>query len=518
MRRTTPPRRALFAATLTAACLFAVGASAEDGDRMNVLFLISDDLRADLGCYDHPLAQTPNLDRLAAQGVRFDRAYCQYPLCNPSRTSMLTGRQPTTTRLYGNRDWIGAWHPDWVTLPRHFKNHGYRTLRTGKIFHGGIDDTEAWTVGGEPRRWGDDSTPPPDPRSLPPISAADEEARHRRMLAGDRRRAPSSDRWEAVEDEAAAELGDTRVADRAIAYLREQAGSDTPFFLACGFSKPHSPLVAPKQFFDLYDVEDIQLPPDYAAWPVVPPGFPRGSIRRINADLFIGRHAPPQEARETIRAYLACISYVDWNVGRVLAELDRLGLRESTIVVFWSDHGYQLGEKGKWSKAGSLWEQGTRVPFIIHDPRAAGNGRASPRIVQAVDIYPTLVDLCALPVPEGLDGRSLAPLLEDPEQAWDHPAFTAWSERNRGLSGVVVRTERWRYAEFYGPGAGAMLTDPINDPHELHNLVWKPEHAGVVAELSRILRAHAGDAVEATAPEDLAAFPEAIRPATSPHP
>jgi arylsulfatase A-like enzyme len=201
-----------------------------------------------------------------------------------------------------------------------------------------------------------------------------------------------------------------------------------------------------------------------------------------------------------IRAYLACISYVDWNVGRVLAELDALGLRDNTIVVFWSDHGYQLGEKGKWSKAGSLWEQGTRVPFIIHDPRVAGNGRTSPRIVQAIDIYPTLADLCDLPKPEGLEGRSLRPLLEDPDRPWDHPAFTVWSERNRGVSGVVMRTERWRYAEFFGPGAGAMLTDPIHDPHELTNLVHDPQYADVVRGLSATLHEYAEGATEPTAP------------------
>src|SRR5690606_33923250 len=152
--------------------------------------------------------------------------------------------------------------------------------------------------------------------------------------------------------------------------------------------------------------DDINLPPDFAPRPTVPEGFPAGSIRMSTADLFIGREATPEQAREMIRAYLACVSYVDWNVGRVLAELDGLGLRDNTIVVFWGDHGYQLGEKGKWSKAGSLWEQGTRVPFIIHDPRAKGNGQSSPRVVELLDIYPTLVDLCGLPSYEGLEGRS----------------------------------------------------------------------------------------------------------------
>lgn len=187
-----------------------------------------------------------------------------------------------------------------------------------------------------------------------------------------------------------------------------------------------------------------------------------------------------------IHAYLACVSYVDWNMGRVLAELDKQGLRENTIVVFWSDHGYQLGEKGKWSKAGSLWEQGARVPLIIHDPRAEGNSSSSPRVVELVDLYPTLTDLCGLPTPEGLDGVSLQPLLKDPNAKWDRPAYTVWNEQGKGITGVSVRTERWRYAEFYGVGAGAYLTDPINDPHELRNLVNDPRYKEVVEKLHQL--------------------------------
>jgi arylsulfatase A-like enzyme len=487
------------------ACIASLSADAAASDEpMNVLFIVSDDLRTDLGSYGHPLAQTPNLDRLGAQGVRFERAYCQYPLCNPSRSSMLTGRYPTTTNLYGNREWFGATYPNWVSLPRHFRDQGYVTLRSGKIFHGGIDDTEAWTEGGEARRW-ENPVGTPEVRARTPITPAEERERVAQMVAGDVQRAPSSDRWEAVEGDTS-RMGDTVVTDRAIDYLRRAAGRGAvgggviaqPFFLAMGLSKPHSPLVAPSRFFDLYDVSTIPLPPDFAPRPTVPEGFPAGSIRAINADLFIRRDASEEQAREMIRAYLACVSYVDWNVGRVLAELDALGLRENTIVVFWSDHGYQLGEKGKWSKAGSLWEQGARVPFIVHDPRRGGNGTASSRVVQAIDIYPTLVDLCGLPIPDGLDGTSLRPLLDDPGATWNRPAFTFWNERGRGVSGAVIRTERWRYAEFFGPGAGAMLIDPVADPHELRNLAHDPAHGEVVSELSALLRAPVAGKTEAS--------------------
>jgi iduronate 2-sulfatase len=471
---------------------------ASDSTPMNVLFISIDDLRTEVGAYGATRAITPNIDRLAAEGVKFDRAYTQYPLCNPSRISMLTGRYPRTSEMYGNRDWFNAWYPDWVSLPKYFKQHGYTTIRSGKIFHGDvIDDAAAWTVGGVPHNFS-----APRPASVVadrPITAEEEAARLATMRAADIERAEGSDFWQAVEghDEIAA-LGDNRSAEGAIAALKQWKRGDAPFFIGVGFVKPHSPLVAPKQFFDLYEAEKITLPPDFAPRPKVPAGFPEASIRAINADLFIERDASEQEAREMIRAYLACTSFTDWNVGRVMQALDEAGLRESTIVVLWSDHGYQLGEKGKWSKAGSLWEQGVRVPMIIHDPRAKGNGQASPRVVELLDLYPTLVDLCGLPAVAELEGRSLRALLDQPEEASSRPAFSVWSERNRGISGVVVRTERWRYAEFFGPGAGAFLSDAINDPHELTNLVNDPQHVAVVRELSAIARAHVAGKTEPT--------------------
>lgn len=467
---------------MVAACSWSETLSAEGSDpgesrRPNVLFLMSDDLRNELGCYGSKLAKTPNLDRLAKEGVRFDRAYCQFPLCNPSRTSMLTGRHPGTTGVIGNRTWYGTAHPEVVSLPLHFRNSGYRTLRAGKIFHGGMDELNSWDEGGEERYFGADAPArPPQPRRS--------ESRDGRPLS----KAERSDRRIVLEG-AAEQGGDHRVADEAIAFLREHR--DETFFLACGFSKPHSPLAAPKRFFELWNPEEIPLPKDFARQPTVPEGFPAGSIRPRNTDLFIGREASPEEAREMIVAYLASSAWMDWNVGRVLAELERLGLRENTIVVFWGDHGFQLGEKGKWSKAGSLWEQGIRVPLFVVDPRAAGNGRACARVVESVDLYPTLVERCGLPPVEGLEGRSLAPLLEDPEAAWDHPAFSIWSEDGEHFTGVSLRTERWHFAEFFGRGAGRMLTEPAVDPDEVVNLAKRPEHAERVAEFSRMVRDYA---------------------------
>lgn len=457
------------ALSLLAAVAVAGAASPTRREKLNVLFLISDDLRPELGCYGSTIARTANVDALSARGVRFDLAYCQFPLCNPSRTSFLTGRHPTTTGILGNRGFFRTAHPEFVSLPQLFKLNGYATLRSGKIFHGGIDDTEAWTEGGEPRGANARADAPDAP-----------------VQTGSR--AAQSDRFIVLDGDGESD-GDYAVADHAIALLRKY--KDRPFFLGCGFSKPHSPPSAPRRFYELYPLDAVTLPPDFAPRPTVPPGFPRLSIRPRNADLFIDRDATAAQAKQMIRAYLASVSWMDWNVGRVIAALDRLGLREKTIIVFWGDHGYHLGEKGKWSKAGSLFEKGTRVPLILAAPGAAGNGQASPRVVQSIDVYPTLVELCGLTPPTALEGRSLAALLADPRAAWGHPAFTVWSEDGRALSGVAVRTERWRYAEYGGGRDGALLLDPEADPNELTNLADDPRLAAVRAELSALVRRYA---------------------------
>ncbi len=463
----------------------------------NVLFIMSDDMRVELGCYGSRFgAKTPNLDALAQSGVRFDRNYCQYPLCNPSRVSLLTGRNPAKTGVLGNRTNFRDAHPDWTTLPQLFRENGYVSVRAGKIYHGGIDDTKSWDEASGGR---------PEDQEAMQSQVKGPEARHKAEHAGSdqqvakpaaplsnepegRSRAAYSDRIVVLDGNGEGH-GDYHTADRTIENLRKY--KDRPFFIACGFVKPHSPPTAPKRFFDLYDVNKIQLPPDFAAWPTVPPGFPSAAIRKRNADLFMGREATEAAAKEVIRAYIASISFVDWNAGRVLAELERLGLRDNTIVVYVCDHGYQLGEKGKWSKAGSLFEMGTRVPLIVSAPGMKGNGQTCKRIVESQDIYPTLVDLCGLPKQNELDGKSLMPLLQSPSAQWDKPAYSVWSEDGKSLHGVAVRTETWRYAEYGKDGAnGAMLLDPA-DPNELKNFADDPKNKPVVAELSALTRKYA---------------------------
>ncbi len=472
--------------------------------KLNVLLIMADDLRVELGCYASRFkAKTPNLDALAKSGVRFDRNYCQFPLCNPSRASLLTGRNPTRTGVLGNRTDFRALHPDWVSLPQLFRRNGYTSMRAGKIFHGGIDDPQAWdtTSGGSAAEEGGMQSggeghvldtariaERTDRDLLSPKLAAPTAEENE-----GRRRAEYSDRIVILDGNGEGH-GDYHTADRTIQNLQQYR--DTAFFIACGFVKPHSPPTAPQKFFDLYEDKDIELPPDFAAWPTVPPGFPAAAIRPHNADLFIGRGASVAEAKEVIRAYLASISWMDWNVGRVIRQLDLLGLRENTVIVFLADHGYQLGEKGKWSKAGSLFEMGTRVPLIISAPGQAGNGRDCPRIVESLDLYPTITELCGLAAPKEVEGRSLVPLLKDPSSAWDKPAYSIWSEDGKTIHGTAVRTENWRYAEFGKDGInGSLLLDPHGDPLELKNVADIDANQSVCRELSSLARKYAATLV-----------------------
>jgi len=458
---------------------------------LNVLFFMSDDMRTELACYNSRFnVHSPNIDALGAHGVRFDRNYCQFPLCNPSRSSLFTGHIPRETTVLGNGTAVVKVHPEWITLPHLFRQAGYTTLRTGKLFHAGLDDHEAWTdFDGDvesmhPTTLGTKmelpraQIPMPD-GVLPPLPVDNAQAAHSDQIL--------------VLDGDGEGAGDFLVADRAIKMLNQVAADpDTPFFVGCGFSKPHSPPQAPQRFFDLYDPAKIQLPPDFAAWPTVPPGFPKAAIRPRNADLFIGRGASESEAQQVIRAYVASIAWADWNLGRVVAELERLKLRDNTVIVFVADHGYQLGEKGKWSKAGSLFEGGTRIPLIIDMPGAKGNGRSCTRMVQSLDIYRTLCELAGLEPPSHVEGTSLVSLLHDPRgPKWDQPAYSVWSEDGRTIHGTAVRTEKWRYAE-YGKDAvnGAMLFDVHADPMELTNLADDPKHKTVRDELSKLIAAY----------------------------
>jgi iduronate 2-sulfatase len=435
----------------------------------NVLLIMADDLNNDLGAYGHTTVKTPNLDRLAKRGVRFDRAYTQFPLCSPSRVSLLTGRRPDTTRVHDLVTDFRTTLPDVVTLPQAFKRSGYVSARVGKIYHygnpgqigtSGLDDPASWDEVVNPR--GVDKDEEPRVTNLTPARGLGSALAYYASPAPDE------------------EHTDGMVASRTIALLQKY--KDRPFLIGAGFYRPHCPFIAPQRYFDLYPLNSIRAP-SFAAADLE--GVPRAAwfTNPPNWDV------RPTGLRETIRAYYASISFLDANVGRVLDALDRLGLADETIVVFISDHGYHLGDRGQWMKQ-TLFEQSTRAPLIVAGAGVAAKGGTSPRIVEFLDLYPTLVALAGIPSPDGLQGRSLVPLLKDPRAAWDHAAL---SQVRRGpaataFMGYSVRTRDWRYTEWDGGAQGVELYDERRDPGERRNLAADPTHQRQVAEMQRLLR------------------------------
>ena len=455
--------------------LFALGTVAALGapanSRPNVLLIVSDDLATTLGCYGYPQAKTPQLDALAKRGVRFDRAYCQFPHCNPSRSSFLTGLRPNTTRVTLNEDNLYDNLPGVVTLPAFFRQQGYATARCGKIFHLGVpagtesrDDPKAWDFG----------TPFKDERPYP--TARESVVK---VKTGKKQGLP----WQEIpvgDDD----LVDGNFAREAIAWL-ERRDRAKPFFLAVGFHRPHLPFVAPAKYFDLYPFDAIRLPAEPADDEVdIPLPARNESVSQY------AMSATPDQRRAAIRAYLATVSFMDAQAGRVLDALRRLGVAENTIIVFTGDHGWHLGEHGLWHKR-SLFEQSARVPFIIHAPGAKGNGQVSASIVELLDIYPTLCDLAGLPAPQALQGRSLRPVLNEPRATVNGMAFT---QARRGPDNVnwgrSLRTSRWRCTEWDEGRNGIELYDHDSDPGEFTNLASDPQYAGVLKDLRNLLAEH----------------------------
>jgi arylsulfatase A-like enzyme len=458
---------ALGAAAAVARPAWAAGAApAKRARPYNVLLLMADDARPWFGCYGVSEMKTPNIDRLAAGSVLFDHAYCQYPVCNPSRTSMLTGRYPNKTRqvLNGIHHFRDI-HPDWVTLPQHFKQYGYATANSGKIFHGLAQDHASWT------EWVADYVPEHARRGRVPVTDAPGE---------DGKVAPQP-RYRVLEGNGE-EGPDYWIAESGIKFLNKY--KDRPFFIAVGLHAPHAAPTAARRFYDLYPLADMKLPRDFATRPTVPPGCPDFMLPATNDVFYMKVENTPEEAKEVIRGYHAAVSNADWNLGRVLDALARLGLAENTIVVFTADHGYHNGEKGRWGKT-TVFEVAQRVPLIVRVPGGGGNGRGCQRTVQHLDLYPTLCELCGLPQPAGLQGHSLASLLADPKAAWAHPA--CGMSRTGGPLGYTVRTERYRYAEWDGGKTGSVLFDHASDPLETINLASTTAHASTVAEMKRLL-------------------------------
>ncbi len=433
--------------------------AAEGDTRLNVLFIVADDLNNDLGCYGNPVVKSPNLDRLAARGVRFDRAWCQYPVCNASRTSLLSGRRPDTTGVVDNTTPPRTHLKDAVMLPEHFRRNGYTTIKVGKIFHTG-DAFE------DPRSWDTDIRETREAKNPP-------ESQILAKNAGVVLSAKDKDTWDGF------------VARKAAALMEAAARSGKPFFVAAGFRRPHTPYIAPKKYFDLY-------PPDQLTPRPEPPEHVK-NIPPIALTYNLGSPRLTEEQRRPVMsAYYASLSFMDAQVGVLLDTLDRLQLRERTIVIFLSDHGYHLGEHGGlWHKM-TVFEQASRVPLILAAPGKRPG--VSPRLVELVDVFPTLAELCGLAKPDGLEGLSFVPLLDQPQRPWKQAAFTVVSHSGKvqGATnldptklGRTIRTERWRYTEWFN-GAVEMY-DHDNDPYELANLGSSPSHAADRAELKRRL-------------------------------
>ena len=482
--------------TAIASIVLSHAASAADADkRPNVLMIAVDDLRPDLGCYGHAEAKTPHIDALAQRGMVFRRAYCQQAVCSPSRTSLLTGLRPDATKVYDLVTHFRSTVPDVVTLPQHFKDRGYYTVGMGKIYHGGLDDAKSWS---EPHKNGG----APGyilPENVERIAAGREQAK----AAGKKGKALNrSGRGAAFE---AADVPDNAyhdgsLADMAVAKLRELNGAelkakDQPFFLAVGFLKPHLPFNAPKKYFDLYDPAALKL----ATNPFRPkdaPPFAITDFGELRAYHGIPKEGPVDEAlaRQLVHAYRAATSYTDANIGRVLAELDRLDLRDDTIVVLWGDHGWKLGEHAGWCKHTCV-ENDTRSTLIVSAPGTKAVGQPTDRLVEFVDIYPTLCDLAGLPLPAHLEGTSFRPLLDEPARDWKTAAFSQYPRTHEGqqLMGYAMRTDRYRYVEWRDRKSGAVaaqeLYDHQSDPAENENLAPQAASKDVLAKLSAQLAA-----------------------------
>ena len=467
----------------------------------NVLFIAVDDLRPELGCYGKDYIKSPNIDRIAAKGIVFDRAYCQEAVCSPTRTSLLTGTRPDTNKVWDLKTHFRKALPDVVTLLQNFKNNGYFVQGMGKIYHGGFNDPESWSVpwvnpksqvyalpenlelnghkpAGEPDGDGESKLPgPKEPY------AAGEIAPNRLRTRG-----PAYECADVPDNN----YTDGKVADLAIEALRNVAAKKEPFFLAVGFVKPHLPFVAPKKYWDLYDPKTIKLAPN----PFRPKDAPdysllEGGELRIYHGIPDG-HLPDDLALKLKHAYYASVSYADAQVGKLLDELKRLGLDKDTIVILWGDHGWKLGEHDAWAKHSNV-ENDVNAPLILSVPGMKKPGVHSSALVEFVDVYPTLSELAGLPLPSHLEGTSFKPLLENPSRPWKTAAFSQYPRSHEAthkedLMGCSMRTDRYRFTVWvdekdHSKIDAVELYDHQADPQENVNIAKKPENADLVKQL-----------------------------------
>ncbi len=433
---------------------------------LNVLFITIDDLRPEIGCYGNEAVKTPNIDRLAKRGVKFNRAYCQYPVCNPSRASFLTGKRPDELGILSNEIPVRRKWPELVTLPQLFRENGYFTAGLGKLFHQGLDEH------GERTHFRDDVSFMHWFKALgnnPKIGKTGEG-----RLLGDGSIVWA--RWLEAEggDEA---QPDGMLAAEAVRVLEER--HEKPFFIAVGFHKPHDPFFAPKEYFEHYPVDEVKLAEE-----------PEDRSPLLKHALPTTRPFPAfreRDHREFKRAYHACTTFVDAQVGKLLSAMDRLELWDDTIVVLLGDHGYHLGEHNWWNKV-TVFELGARAPLMMWVPGVDGMGTATDSIVEFLDLYPTLVDYCGLKAPHELSGKSLRPVLKAPSDAWKKVAYTQVT-RGAKMMGYSVRSDRWRFIQWGLNGeGGSELYDHTRDRGEYYNLADNPEYETVRKRMAKLLK------------------------------
>jgi iduronate 2-sulfatase len=503
--------------------LFLTWTSLQAADRPNILFIAVDDLRPELGCYGNNIVKSPNIDRIAARGVVFNKAYCQQAVCSPSRTAIMTGLRPDTTKVWDLETHFRAAQPDCITLPQHFKANGYHCAAINKVYHRGFEDGRSWS---EPHWYSAGRAVDTDlvdytkqivtrhgvsvEEFMSPKNKADKNAK-----AG-----PAFE----VSLKAETDLPDGAAASEAVKRLATLKTKSQPFFLAVGFAKPHLPFVAPKKYWDLYDPNTIPVPTiDHL--PSGSPSFAGHTNGELHNYPGVPKEDPiPADFAKTLRhGYYACISYIDAQIGRVLDALDKEGLADNTIIVLWGDHGWQLGDHGLWHKH-TNFEIAARAPLLISVPKSLGSlgaGKKCDAPVEFVDVYPTLAEVCGLPAPAKLDGSSLKQFLDNPAAPSTDVAISQYPRRDSDtgtdLMGYSIRNSRWR-ATFWrdrnGPKILATeLYDEQHDPSETVSVADKPEHKALLESLVKYLPPVGSAAIDKNAPQKKKGNAAANKPA-----
>jgi len=495
--------RALFFITI----FFYLGCSNNSEQKPNILFIAIDDLRPELGCYENDYVKSPNIDRLAANGILFNNAYCQSAVCNPSRASLLTGKRPNTIKVWDLRTDLRNNNPSTVTLPQYFKNSGYFTVGIGKIYHNTLPDSLSWNeklhIPGYPFD--------PDAVYRLPENIAWLEEKKNKIISEDRQERYIDRLGEWYLKHTATENVDSpddayfdgAQTDLAIQKLKEFKKLDKPFFFAIGYYRPHLPFNAPKKYWDMYDRQQIPLAKNNFL-PEHSPLMAINNLRELRGYTDFKHIKQPHEGiltKEEIKllkhGYLASVSYVDAQIGKLIAELDKLEMRENTIIVLWGDHGWKLGEHASWCKM-TNHEIDTRVPLIISTEKQINNGMKTNGLVEFIDIYPTLCELSGLPIPDDLEGESVVPLMNDPGEQFKEAAYSQFLRKGIWLApdgieymGNSVRTAKYRYTEWYNWGTGTLaareLYNQQSDPDENINIAENPENQQVINQLEKKL-------------------------------